>query len=1525
MRLSVHDRIIHALLRAFKILAYVVTAVLGLLIIAGILSQTPAMRNLLRSYLVSNLSKNLNGSLRIGRIEGNMISGFTMDSVTVDQGEREVASIGRIVCLYEPWGFLRRTVDISRLVLQSPKVTLVKSAGGEWTIGRLFRPATDTATGRFDWTVRVGELRIEGGTLRVEDSSLSGGLAGAPVPLSFPASPEFTVDGIGYEGSFFLRGETAEAVIRTMRWTSSAPEFELQQLAGTIAVEPGRTRIEDLLVQSERSYLELDASIGRSLLDGIPPLPEFRDDSVSLRLTSRAVDYAELSRFLTWIPRGPGSASVRIDADGPFTALRVERLAVTTERSSVDLHGTVSGLDRPADLHLDIRIEPSRVLLSDLDVFIRQIPEDVLAPDLPIGIEGRFTGRPLDFTTDLVLRGEFGRLDGRGTLHLDVSPPAYSGSYEMAGFDPSMIFGGAIAGTSLNGRIELQGEDFDPRRMRTNFFVILDSSRLRGVDLDALQANGTMTAGAIDAEVHAASGKASLDASFTARLSGGAVSVDAAEVSVASLDLGALMRDTLYSSALTARGRASFTASSLDDLEARAALVVLPSHFRGHPVQTDSISFVLDQADPGSKLLRLSSGMADVELKGRFDLAGLATAAEERLGGLVEAISLHPGSATPAPPRPSPAIPAGRAGAADRPAGLPPMDFTWRFRANDILPVGEFFTTTPFNLHGDLGGRFVSERNRLTADVNGEVREFYIGTVGDGWLLRNATVGAKVGNLPDTAILENVTAEATITVGTGIIAGRSVDNAVVRLGYTGSKGTIAASGRVDSVITIALSGQGSVQPGSYVFDLDTLRAAAGSYAWSNDQDVQFRVDAEGLRIMRAVFRRGSEEISARGLVSEGGTLDAGFGIRGFDLSVLNVILPYAELRTPGNGFNGTAQAEIRLTGTPESPSFSVRASSENFVLRKTRLGFLETNLDYAGRQLTIGIRNRLTRASAKAALTVEGSMPADFSLTGAGDRFPEVAQDIRIHAEDFDISIFDPLIGELQNLTGRLNSDLVIGGTPRTPEYSGSMQFAGVNFLFVPNNLPYVMNGTIEARGSRLVLNGFTLANVPAARPAGTMELSGAIVTERFKLDSFDITGRGSLLIMGEETRRVLPEMYGPLFIRSDTSGLNLSGNWDRPFLSGKVLVTDAFITFPPKSRQQSTLGFRRLNYVVVNDTSAGYSPEEDFLRPFFAARGGEEAEGAERPPGERGGGAFIDKLRYNLDVETRGSPAVRFIFSQLSDEVLYAELDGRTSVVNDQGEPRIYGSVEIGSPSYYKFYQRFDATGRLKFVGPWDNPELDVRATYEASHQPSETRAGDDEAEPRRVQVLLEITGRRYEPVLKMTLREENQSGAYVDISGSSTPAETQSDAISFILTGKFSDELTSGDRSTIAGDITPGTGAMVGSILTSSLLTGVLEEYIRKEFPFIRSVDVTYEGGSSPGTNVQVSANALRGYLRVGGKILSDVGRASVSYKASLGEIFDATSIRNLFFEIEQRIETETQKNKNTVEGRIYYRFSF
>ena len=61
---------------------------------------------------------------------------------------------------------------------------------------------------------------------------------------------------------------------------------------------------------------------------------------------------------------------------------------------------------------------------------------------------------------------------------------------------------------------------------------------------------------------------------------------------------------------------------------------------------------------------------------------------------------------------------------------------------------------------------------------------------------------------------------------------------------------------------------------------------------------------------------------------------------------------------------------------------------------------------------------------------------------------------------------------------------------------------------------------------------------------------------------------------------------------------------------------------------------------------------------------------------------------------------------------------------------------------------------------------------------------------------------------------------------------------------------------------------------------------------------------------------------WLRASDRVLLCMGSFAAT---DFGVLFDQTSIRNLFFEIEQRIETEAEKNTNTVEGRIYYRFSF
>jgi hypothetical protein len=242
-----------------------------------------------------------------------------------------------------------------------------------------------------------------------------------------------------------------------------------------------------------------------------------------------------------------------------------------------------------------------------------------------------------------------------------------------------------------------------------------------------------------------------------------------------------------------------------------------------------------------------------------------------------------------------------------------------------------------------------------------------------------------------------------------------------------------------------------------------------------------------------------------------------------------------------------------------------------------------------------------------------------------------------------------------------------------------------------------------------------------------------------------------------------------------------------------------------------------------------------------------------------------------------------------------------------------------VNPNSYYNFFRRFDASGKLKFVGQWDNPELDIVAAYEGYR----SDPAHDSLQ-QKVIVQLKITGTRYEPKLEMSMKVQLQPGEDpVDWSTQAKGGDVQSDAISFILTGKFRDDLTSRER----GDIATNVGSAASSGFTTGVLSGALTDFLRQEFPFIRSADVSYQGGSfQQGANVRLSGEAFKGYWQVGGKILNDIGNANVSYSMSLGDVLKASSIHNLFLEIQRRVEGDlSEERKFTNEARLFYRFSF
>ena len=135
------------------------------------------------------------------------------------------------------------------------------------------------------------------------------------------------------------------------------------------------------------------------------------------------------------------------------------------------------------------------------------------------------------------------------------------------------------------------------------------------------------------------------------------------------------------------------------------------------------------------------------------------------------------------------------------------------------------------------------------------IEECFIGTFEKGVLLNRATLTVALDSLADNSTLENLSARGRLRSESGLVNTTRIDSLDIDLDYRRLKGTLSIKGVIDSVYSIIMAGQTSVQPHTYAFDVDNLTFSSGVYRCHNDQDVQVRVNYDGTRVMHAVMLR----------------------------------------------------------------------------------------------------------------------------------------------------------------------------------------------------------------------------------------------------------------------------------------------------------------------------------------------------------------------------------------------------------------------------------------------------------------------------------------------------------------------------------------------------------------------------------------------------------------------------------------------------------------------------------------------
>jgi hypothetical protein len=297
----------------------------------------------------------------------------------------------------------------------------------------------------------------------------------------------------------------------------------------------------------------------------------------------------------------------------------------------------------------------------------------------------------------------------------------------------------------------------------------------------------------------------------------------------------------------------------------------------------------------------------------------------------------------------------------------------------------------------------------------------------------------------------------------------------------------------------------------------------------------------------------------------------------------------------------------------------------------------------------------------------------------------------------------------------------------------------------------------------------------------------------------------------------------------------------------------------------------------------------------------------------------FLDKIVYSLTIETIERSTFTIIVDRFTNERLVAYLDGRLAFQKDADQTRLIGEVKVGEGSFYHYIRQFDASGKLMFTGDPANPELDITAKYEDFRASRSTGGPGDttttQLKDYRVIITLTIKGDRKEPRVTLDLQRISPDGRM------EPSFDPQGDAISYLISGKFKDELTPQERSSLLTTSLAGIG--------SSILSSPLTELMRRELGFVSSLDVLYYGGNiKEQTDIRLSGKVGDAVIQFGGRVFSDIGNANVNIQLPMSSVLGSESWRNFVFELSRQtdpFETSDQRSEPTNSAKLVYRIIF
>ena len=1450
------------------------------------ISQTSTFRNWLREKVITTVNASINGSLSVEELDGTIFTSIILNNTRLVQARDTVFSADKIEIRTSPLKLLFKIIYFRKIEITNAKITLLKDKNGELNISRLIKPGeeeADTASSKFIFKFQTADLTLKNVDFTLQNYEKKG----SKTVYDNMTLDDFRVKNINLSLDSFI-DITKQDIRLNIHNLSGKPNlkgFKLNNLSGNFLVDRSNTSITGLIIETDRSNIVLNAAMKNfNVLNGNDRI---ETAPLKIDLAADKFNFDDLTNFVPSTSLLWGSVNTRISARGTLNNLFVRNIGIALDETRFNLSGKLKNITAGNGMLIDMKFSSVQINQSDVNDLLHTISLPVFKGYGLIEIDTLyFKGTPINFNAGLYARTDKGEFASVSSLDLTGKDIVYDIQFNSYGLDLNPVAG---IYTYLNSSIKLKGTGFSPASLSSNLTFNADRSLINKRFYQSLKFSLGGAKGNIDFKLKFRSDTAKGNVTGTIDFENISKPVYSVKADIDDYNLADILSNPQWDSNLNLKLTADGESFDPDSINLFAVMSIDSSTFNKINLNNKKIIIDLRKNLKGQRVINLISNLADLTIMGDYSITDLSSMINTEANLISEFIENKIGNTFSQ---------AAVSGETQNQYTLPDegAHITYALEFKDFEMLSLFLNNADMEIDGEINGSVKRNADTLSASVELNVNYFRYWDGDKLYYVSDMLFGATLLNDFSKKVPDNLKSKIHLNA-KHLFLNNKYNNLLLDADIENENIDLKFYGELDDYLTISLSGNINMADHSANMGLDTLYLRYNDYELKNKERINIAYINEEFHFNDFVLTHFPGEIILNGFFSLHGNQNLSLHINHIKGNAISTDIF-------GIPKQSRVKADINLAafwqGTAGDPLLNMNLTVDSIQIRNRKIGAMITKVDYDSNVLSLGVNFLDTLYNLQnPKLAVAGTLPLNLSLESGDFITQDKPVDISFKADNFDLVTMENVVPYIKDIKGDLSAGIDIKGTFGNINMFGNADISRVSFTATLNNLKYETGAKILFDNENIEIDTLWIRNSANDKTGGTLYGWGNITYKNLELNDIEVYSKGKLRVLGNETRAVNPNIYGNLIIETRDDASYIKNNFKNEIDANLVVKRSSSVTFSPTrtafSNQSDKFIYKYKNY---SELSKNAIIDSLIILSNIHSRG------------EGIGPASSNPIDLNLKFEVEDDAKMVFILSPEFQQNLTVYLGGNFEYNLIDGKTIARGELNLLDGSKLEFIKPFQASGTVKFLNELDDPYLDITASFRDFYIPLDTVGiGGTEKE---VEIRIRIEG-PLSDLDKNFIQEEKNVSVYIRNNATSDfqldPTKTPSDAIMFIIVGKFTDDATSQDRNIASSTAAAFAGSLVGSFLNQKL-----GDYVRG----IRIQKV----GSETKFSLIGKAGPVRYIIGGTSRVFQDISRANI--KIEYPNILSLESLI-LRFERKEPLQGTSTYNEMINELGIRYRFDF